>query len=112
LQKNWVLQTLASLELQESNSCRKLTGRTPLSDSTGGGLIPSDFEIRLKNLMLAEWPLFAGSPLLTNIFSKSMTATKIAVSDDTASDGIVVNENSSLTDDAELTGFERRHNWW
>ena len=78
---------------------------TPLNETSNGQIIPSDFEIRLKNLMLADGPLFAGSPLITNIYARSMTASKIAVSDDTASSGVVVDENIALTTDSELTGL-------
>jgi HK97 family phage major capsid protein len=77
----------------------------PLSDSTGAALIPSDFEVKLKSLMIADGPLFAGSPLLTNVFVKSMVPGKVAVSDDLAQPGIIAAENTALTDDAELTGL-------
>jgi HK97 family phage major capsid protein len=76
-----------------------------LSDSSGSTLIPSDFEVRLKNLMLANGPLYAGSPLLTNIFSKAMTPSKIGVVDDLSQPGIVASENVALTNDSELTGL-------
>jgi len=77
----------------------------PLNETNNGQIIPSDFEVRLKNLMLADGPLFAGSPLLTNIYAKTMTPTKIAVSDDLSQPGIIASENTALTDDAELTGL-------
>jgi len=77
-----------------------------MSDSVeGASLIRSDFEIRLKNLMLADGPFFGGSPLLTNIYVKSMQPGKITVSDDLSSPGVVVSENSALNTDAELTGL-------
>jgi len=77
----------------------------PLSLSSGAALIPSDFEVRLKTLMLADGPLFAGSSLLTNIYSKKMTGTKIGVVDDLSSPGIVASENTALNNDAELPGL-------
>jgi HK97 family phage major capsid protein len=76
-----------------------------LSESSGAALIPSDLEVRLKMLMLANGPMFAGSPLLTNIFSKVMTPSKIAVVDDLSQPGIIASENVALTNDAELTGL-------
>lgn len=76
----------------------------PLSLSNGASLIPSDFEVHLKQTMLADGPLFAGSPLLTNLLAKTMTATKLATNSD-SNVGIVVTENTALTDDAELTGL-------
>jgi HK97 family phage major capsid protein len=76
-----------------------------LSESTGAALIPSAFEVKLKSLMIADGPLFAGSPLLTNIYAKAMQPGKVAVSDDLAQPGIIASENTALTDDAELTGL-------
>jgi len=78
---------------------------TPLNETNNGQIIPSDFEVRLKNLMLADGPLFAGSTLLTSIYAKTMTPTKVAVSDDLAQPGIIAGENVALTNDAELTGL-------
>jgi HK97 family phage major capsid protein len=78
---------------------------TPMSDSVeGASLIASDFEVRLKNLMLADGPLFAGSSLLTNIFVKVMQPGKITVSDDLSSPGVIVSENTT-TNEEELTGL-------
>jgi HK97 family phage major capsid protein len=78
---------------------------TPLSESTGASLIPSDFEVQLKQTMLADGPLFAGSPLLTNLYAKTMDTTKIAVNDD-SNVGSISEENVGFpTDDAELTGL-------
>jgi len=76
-----------------------------LSESTGAALIPSDFEVRLKTLMLADGPLYAGSPLLTNIYAKTMMGTKIGVVDDLSQPGIIASENVALTNDSELTGL-------
>ncbi len=78
---------------------------TALSESSGAALIPSDFEVRLKNLMLADGPLFSGSLLLTNIYASKMTPTKIGVVDDLSSPGIIASENVALTTDAELPGL-------
>jgi HK97 family phage major capsid protein len=77
----------------------------PLSLSTGATLLPSDFEVRLKTLMISDGPLFAGSPLLTNLYVKSMQPGKIAVSDDLSQPGIIADENTALSDDAELVGL-------
>jgi HK97 family phage major capsid protein len=76
---------------------------SPLSTSANGQWIPSDIEVKIKNLMLADGPLFAGSPLVTNYPTSKMESSKIAVSDDTASSGVLVSENSAETE-AELTG--------
>lgn len=77
---------------------------TPLSESADGQLIPSDFEMTLKSLMLSDGPLFAGSPILTNFYKKQMQPEKVAVSDDLSATGYVLTENSgSATSEAELT---------
>jgi HK97 family phage major capsid protein len=78
----------------------------PLSESGGNGqLVPSDTEMTLKNLMLADGPLFAGSPILTNFYKKVMQPEKIAVSDDLSGTGFVLTENlGAATSEAELTG--------
>jgi HK97 family phage major capsid protein len=78
----------------------------PLTESGGNGapLVPSNFEVRLKNLMLADGPLFAGSPLITNIYATVMRSTRILTSDDTTSTGVIVSEATNIAE-AELTGL-------
>jgi HK97 family phage major capsid protein len=78
---------------------------TPISEISGASLIPGDFEVQLKSLMLADGPLYSGSPLLTNLYAKTMTATKIAVNDDTNVGSIAVENAGFPSDDAELTGL-------
>jgi HK97 family phage major capsid protein len=79
----------------------------PLSESGNGQtLIPSAFELTLKNMMLSDGPFFAGSPLLTNFYAEKMLPAKIAVADDLGSTGFVLTENSgSATSEAELVGI-------
>src|ERR1700730_3458627 len=78
---------------------------TPLSESADGQLIPSAFEVTLKSLMLSDGPLYAGSPLLTNFYVKTMQPAKIAMSDDLSSTGFVLTENTgATTSEAELSG--------
>jgi HK97 family phage major capsid protein len=75
----------------------------PLSTSVDGQLIPSDIEVRIKNLMLADGPLFAGSPLVTSILTSKLQSSKIAANDDTGSTGVIVDENTPMSSDYELT---------
>jgi HK97 family phage major capsid protein len=76
---------------------------TPLSESADGQLIPSDFEMTLKTLMLSDGPLFAGSPILTNFYKKAMQPEKVAVSDDLSATGYVLTENTGAgASEAEL----------
>ena len=77
----------------------------PLSESTGASLIPGDFEVQLKQAMVADGPLFAGSPLITSMYVKTMTGTKIAVNADSNAGSIAVENVGFPTDDAELTGL-------
>jgi HK97 family phage major capsid protein len=77
---------------------------TPLSESADSQLIPSDFEMTLKSLMLSDGPLFAGSPILTNFYKKQMQPEKVAVSDDLSATGYILTENAgAATSEAELT---------
>jgi len=76
----------------------------PLSESADGQLIPSDFEMTLKSLMLSDGPLFAGSPILTNFYKKQMQPEKVAVSDDLSATGFVLTESlGAANSEAELT---------
>jgi HK97 family phage major capsid protein len=77
---------------------------TPLSTSADGQLIPQGFEAQVKNLMLADGPLFAGSPLLTNFYATTMAPSKTVVADDLSSTGFVLTENTGAgADEAEIS---------
>lgn len=73
----------------------------PLNETDNGLIIPSAFEVKLASLMLADGPLYAQSPLLTNLYAKQMQSTKVAVSND-LQPGYVVNEDTAPSE-AELT---------
>lgn len=76
---------------------------TPLSTSADSQLIAQGFERDIKTMMIADGPLFAGSPLLTNINVLKMNPSKQPVSDDLSSTGFVLTENSGpANDEAEL----------
>jgi HK97 family phage major capsid protein len=76
----------------------------PLSTTADGQLIAQGFEAQVKSLMLADGPLFAGSPLLTNFYSKNMSPTKTVVCDDLSSTGFILTENTGAgADEAEIT---------
>ena len=52
--------------------------------------------------MIADGPLFAGSPLLSNVYAQKMNPSKLPVSDDLSSTGYVLTENSGpATNEAE-----------
>jgi HK97 family phage major capsid protein len=75
----------------------------PLSTSADSQLIAQGFERDIKTLMIADGPLFAGSPLLTNITVQKMGPSKQPVSDDLSSTGFVLVENSGpANSEAEL----------
>jgi len=75
---------------------------TPLS--TSAQLIAQGFEADVKSLEIADGPLFAGSPLLTNFYASNMAPSKTVVSDDLSSTGFVLTENSGAgADEAEIT---------
>jgi len=79
---------------------------SPLCESSGASLIPSDFEVQLKNLMQADGPLYVGSPILSSLYGAKMIPTKIGVNDDTSSAGSIADENVGFPSaDAELTGL-------
>jgi HK97 family phage major capsid protein len=85
----------------------KRTGYVPLNESVDGSgatLVPSAFEVRLKTLMAADGPLYAGSPLITNLYAQQMRSTRYVVSDDLSSTGAIIAETSAAVE-AELTGL-------
>ena len=54
--------------------------------------------------MIADGPLFAGSPLLTNFPAKNMAPSKTVVADDLSSTGFVLTENTGAgADEAEIS---------
>jgi HK97 family phage major capsid protein len=76
---------------------------SPLSTSADSQLIAQGFERDIKTLMIANGPLFAGSPLLSNINVQKMNPTRLPVSDDLSSTGFVLVENSGpANNEAEL----------
>ena len=96
-------QRKASLQFRELLLSEKRT-YTPLSTSADPQLIAQGFEANVKNLMIADGPLFAGSPLLTNFPAKNMAPSKTVVADDLSSTGFVLTESSGAgADEAEIT---------
>jgi HK97 family phage major capsid protein len=76
---------------------------SPMSTSADSQLIAQGFERDIKTLMLSDGPLFAGSPLLSNVYAQKMNPSKLPVSDDLSSTGYVLTENSGpATSEAEL----------
>src|SRR5258708_7086973 len=76
---------------------------TPLSTSADPQLIAQGFEAQVNNLMIADGPLFAGSPLLTNFYATTMAPSKTVVADDLSSTGFVLVENTGAgADEAEI----------
>jgi len=76
---------------------------TPMSTSADSRLIAQGFERDIKTLMIADGPLFAGSPLLSNINVQKMNPSKLPVSDDLSSTGFVLTENiGPANNEAEL----------
>jgi len=76
---------------------------TPMSTSTDAQLIAQGFEAEVKSLMIADGPLFAGSPLLSNFYASNMAPSKFPVCDDLSSTGYVLTENSGpANDEAEI----------
>src|SRR5579859_110967 len=76
----------------------------PLSTTADPQLIAQGFEANVKRLMIADGPLFAGSPLLTNFYATTMAPSKTVVSDDLSSTGFVLTENTGAgADEAEIS---------
>ncbi len=96
-------QRKASLRFRELLLSEKRT-YTPLSTGADGQLIAQGFEANVKNLMIADGPLFAGSPLLTNFPAKNMAPSKTIAADDLSSTGFVLTENVGAgANEAEIT---------
>jgi HK97 family phage major capsid protein len=97
-------QRKASLRFRELLLGKQTRTYTPLSTSADGQLIAQGFEAQVKNLMIADGPLFAGSPLLTNFPATNMAPSKTVVCDDLSSTGFVLTESSGAgADEAEIT---------
>src|SRR6267378_1977052 len=95
-------QRKASLRFRELLLGNQTRSYTPLS--TSAQLIAQGFEAQVKNLMIADGPLFAGSPLLTNFPATNMAPSKTVVCDDLSSTGFVLTENTGAgADEAEIT---------
>src|ERR1700675_4315929 len=96
-------QRKASLRFRDLLLGNQTRTYVPLSTSADGQLIPQGFEALVKSLMLADGPLFAGSPLLTNFYATNMAPSKTVVADDLSSTGFVLTENSGAgADEAEI----------
>src|SRR5258706_10984372 len=72
---------------------RKKRTYTPLSTGADPQLIAQGFEAQVKSLMIADGPLHAGSPLLTNFFATNMAPSRTVTCDDLSSTGFVLTEN-------------------
>lgn len=75
--------------------------RTAMNEGTnnqGGYLVPQQFEKELIELQIASGPLFADSPLLTNIPTATGGPRTVPVTDDTANVGFVQGENTLVTE--------------
>ncbi len=95
-------QRKASLRFRELLLGNQTRSYTPLSTSANG-LIAQGFEAQVKSLMIADGPLFAGSPLLTNFPATNMAPSKTVVCDDLSSTGFVLTENTGAgADEAEI----------
>jgi HK97 family phage major capsid protein len=93
----------ASLRFRELLLSEKRT-YTPLNTSADPQLIAQGFEAQVKSQMIADGPLFAGSPLLTNFYAANMAPSKTIVADDLSSTGFVLTENVGAgADEAEIT---------
>src|SRR5258708_9155739 len=94
----------ASLRFRELRLGKQTRTYTPLSTSADPQLIAQGFEAQVKSLMIADGPLFAGSPLLTNFPATNMAPSKTVVCDDLSSTGFVLTENTGAgADEAEIT---------
>jgi HK97 family phage major capsid protein len=99
-------QRAASLRLRALLTGQQTRTYVPMSDAVQGaaGLERTGFEAQVKNLMIADGPLFAGSPLLTNFYATNMAPSKTVACDDLSSTGFVLTENSGAgADEAEIT---------
>jgi HK97 family phage major capsid protein len=97
-------QRKASLRFRDVLRNGEFRTYTPLSTSADGQLIPTGFEAQVKNLMVSDGPLFAGSHILTNFDATNMAPSKTVVADDLSSTGFVLTENSGAgADEAEIT---------
>src|SRR5437016_5435030 len=96
-------QRKASMRFRELLLGNQTRSYTPLSTSANG-LIAQGFEAQVKSLMIADGPLFAGSPLLTNFPATNMAPSRTVVCDDLSSTGFILTENTGAgADEAEIT---------
>lgn len=94
----------ASLRFRDLLLGKQTRTYTPLSTTADPQLIAQGFEAQVKNLMIADGPLFAGSPLLTNFYATNMAPSRTVVCDDLSSTGFILTENSGAgADEAEIT---------
>jgi HK97 family phage major capsid protein len=97
-------QRAASLRFRSLLTDKQIRTYTPLSTGADGQVIAQGFEAQVKSLQIADGPLFAGSPLLTNFYAKNMAPSRTVVCDDLGSTGYVLSENSGAgADEAEIT---------
>jgi HK97 family phage major capsid protein len=97
-------QRAASLRFRSLLTDKQIRTYTPLSTSADGQVIAQGFEAQVKSLQIADGPLFAGSPLLTNFYAKNMAPSRTVVCDDLSSSGFILTENSGAgADEAEIT---------
>src|SRR5271154_532984 len=95
---------LRSLLLDTSRNAPQTRTYVPMNETDDAALLPTGFEAQVKNLMLADGPIFAGSPLLTNFYAKNMAPSRAVTCDDLSSTGFVLTENSGAgADEAEVT---------
>jgi len=86
---------------QEIRSVLKGEVRSAMNAGTGnqgGYFVPQQFEKEMVLMQLASGPLFASSPLLTDIQTSSGNPRKLPATDDTANVGYVTGENSAATE--------------
>jgi len=97
-------QRKASLHFRSLLIGKQLRTYTPLSTSADPQLIAQGFEANVKSLMLADGPLFAGSPLLTNFYATNMAPSRTVACDDLGASGFVLTENTGAgADEAEVS---------
>jgi HK97 family phage major capsid protein len=97
-------QRAVSLRFRELLTGKQIRTYTPLSTGADPQLIAQGFEAQVKSLAIADGPLFAGSPLLTNFYATNMAPSKTVVADDLSSTGFVLVENAGAgADEAEIT---------
>ena len=67
-------------------------------ESSGSPYVPQGFIKRVAEAQMSAGPLFAGSPLLTDVSSSETGPSKIPTMDDTSATGYVVTEAASETE--------------